>query len=59
MLFEIPNSNVRVEILMIDTILLCGNTRNDWEHDQPQGPENVQTAEEQWAYIEGKLKNST
>ncbi|KAI1708326.1 calcineurin-like phosphoesterase domain-containing protein [Ditylenchus destructor] len=44
-----------VDILMLDTIVLCGNTKKD-----PNGPppEYVELAAEQWRWIEDNLRDS-
>ena len=43
---------------MLDTILLCGNTRSDFDHSQPEGPANFMVAEDQWAWLEQTLASS-
>ncbi|XP_067846062.1 tartrate-resistant acid phosphatase type 5b [Heptranchias perlo] len=53
--FKIPNTNVSVTIVMIDTVLICGNT---YQVNQPKGPENPQLAQEQLQWIQEKLANS-
>lgn len=55
--FPIPGGKT-VDILMLDTVLLCGNTGYDTEGDQPHGPENTRVAEDQWAWLEQKLGTS-
>lgn len=55
--FLIPGGKT-VDILMLDTVLLCGNTGYDTEGDQPHGPENTRVAEDQWAWLEQKLGTS-
>lgn len=55
--FPIPGGKT-VDIIMIDTILLCGNTKHDWEGDQPHGPTNLKMAEDQWTWIELQLQAS-
>ena len=47
-----------LDIIMLDTILLCGNTKYDSEHDQPVGPEDQTPAESQWQWIEQQLADS-
>ncbi|KAL3870035.1 hypothetical protein ACJMK2_042652 [Sinanodonta woodiana] len=57
--FAIPGSNAKVDIVMIDTVLLCGNTLHDFVDSQPQGPADNIVAEDQWNWIEKQLMNST
>lgn len=55
--YDIPGGK-SLDIVMLDTVLLCGNTKYDSEHDQPIGPEDVFLAESQWAWIEQQLESS-
>ena len=55
----IPGSSAIVDIVMMDTVLLCGNTGADWLHTQPQGPADVRAAEQQWNFVEKSLQQST
>ncbi|CAI2300641.1 unnamed protein product [Caenorhabditis sp. 36 PRJEB53466] len=61
-------NGTRVDFLMIDTISLCGNTKDiqnagfiemlrNESHD-PKGPLNETAAEQQWAWIEAQLNVS-
>jgi len=43
---------------MIDTVLLCGNTKDDIVGDQPHGPVNYKVSEDQWTWIEIQLQAS-
>jgi len=68
--YEIANG-VRIDIFVIDTIVLCGNTRegkykNFYDYltapasdRQTQGPQDPEAAEKQWHWLESQLANST
>ena len=47
-----------VDIIMIDTVLLCGNSDADYLHLQPSGPDSQGVAEDQWTWIENNIKDS-
>ncbi|XP_076440919.1 tartrate-resistant acid phosphatase type 5-like [Babylonia areolata] len=55
---KIPGSSASVDFVMMDTILLCGNTGDDRLHTQPSGPEDIRTAQQQWAFVEKSLQAS-
>jgi len=55
---QLPGNNgLTIEIVMIDTVQLCGKLSLDGRL-KPQGPENVTEAEEIWKWIENKLSTS-
>jgi hypothetical protein len=45
-----------VDIVMIDTIVLCGNSDDDFLGLQPPGPENQKLADDQLTWIEKQLR---
>ncbi|KAH3695879.1 tartrate-resistant acid phosphatase type 5-like [Dreissena polymorpha] len=55
--FPIPGGK-KVDIIMIDTVLLCGNTGYDVEGDQPHGPTNIKASDDQWTWIDLQLQSS-
>ncbi|XP_055497435.1 tartrate-resistant acid phosphatase type 5b [Leucoraja erinacea] len=53
--FKIPNVNVSATILMIDTVVICGNTDKG---NQPKGPKKYHLAQKQLQWIQEKLARS-
>nr|KAG5714028.1 hypothetical protein BaRGS_020356 [Batillaria attramentaria] len=56
--FTIPGTSDSVEFVMMDTVLLCGNTGDDRLHTQPAGPADKQVANDQWTFVQNSLQNS-
>ncbi|KAH3695862.1 hypothetical protein DPMN_083320 [Dreissena polymorpha] len=55
--FPIPGGK-KVDIIMIDTVLLCGNTGYDVEGDQPHGPTDIKASDDQWTWLDLQLQSS-
>lgn len=55
--YKIPDGD-SIDIIMLDTVLLCGNTLSDFEHDQPKGPADFMVAQDQWTWLEQQLASS-
>ncbi|XP_048378028.1 tartrate-resistant acid phosphatase type 5a isoform X1 [Stegostoma tigrinum] len=55
--FTITDSNTTVTILMLDTVLLCGNS-DDFQGKEPEAPKDYNVANAQLEWIKDKLKNS-
>ncbi|XP_065913695.1 tartrate-resistant acid phosphatase type 5-like [Dysidea avara] len=55
----IPDTDVDVEFVFIDTVILAGNTHPTKTWLPPPGPESVNAAEDQWEWIEETLAAST
>lgn len=54
--FKYPTFNI--SIIMIDTVVLCGNTGKFGELEQPEGPEDALLANKELMYIEEALINA-
>jgi len=55
--FEAPDGAI-MDVILIDTVTLCGQLWSDFYAEELQGPENVFNAETQWRWIEDSLKAS-
>ncbi|XP_006012648.1 tartrate-resistant acid phosphatase type 5a [Latimeria chalumnae] len=55
--FKVPHTNVSVTILMIDTIMLCGNS-DDFQSEQPERPLSMSAANSQLKWLKEKLAKS-
>ncbi|XP_059140215.1 tartrate-resistant acid phosphatase type 5-like isoform X2 [Physella acuta] len=55
--FPIPNSKAQLGIVFVDTVLLCGNTRDD-DMRQPKEPVDKKIADAQWDFVQNALKMS-
>ncbi|XP_054748316.2 tartrate-resistant acid phosphatase type 5-like [Lytechinus pictus] len=56
--FEIPNFNRRLAIILVDTVILCGNTHDKTTGSDLPGPSSTTAAEEQWDWLEKQLEAS-
>ena len=54
--------NMHAEFLMIDTVLLVGESFHDIENNifvSATGPKNLQRAQSQWTWLETRMRDST
>lgn len=56
--FRIPNTGKTLTIIMLDTIMLCGNS-NDFLDQKPRGPLRGVDANRQLTWLQGRLARST
>lgn len=54
--YQIPSSKETVTFIMIDTVMLCGNTDDSDVLQQPTKPKDLLMVEKQFAWIEDQLK---
>ncbi|XP_065809844.1 tartrate-resistant acid phosphatase type 5a isoform X2 [Labrus bergylta] len=52
--FHIPNTGKTLTIIMLDTVMLCGNS-NDFLDQKPKGPRNVSDANRQLVWLQERL----
>ncbi|XP_065058890.1 tartrate-resistant acid phosphatase type 5-like [Rhopilema esculentum] len=57
-IFNIPGSKKTLQIILIDTVLLCGNSGHDFDPRIPTGPDEPNIASEQLDWIEKTLASS-
>lgn len=56
--FTIPGTDATLEFVMMDTVILCGNTGDDRLHTQPEGPTDKSASDQQWTFIQQSLQDS-
>jgi hypothetical protein len=54
----LPGGKV-LDLLLLDTTILCGNTIETPNGNRVLGPDNVNAANRQWSWIKRSLKQST
>ena len=47
-----------IDIFMIDTVMMCGNSDDADTNYKPEGPDSVLEAEDQWAWLEQQMAAS-
>ncbi|XP_046717235.1 tartrate-resistant acid phosphatase type 5a [Silurus meridionalis] len=56
--FDIPHTDATLQVLMLDTVLLCGNT-DDFQDGKPSGPESSVLANRQLLWLQERMHSST
>ncbi|XP_058258554.1 tartrate-resistant acid phosphatase type 5a isoform X1 [Hemibagrus wyckioides] len=56
--FNIPQTAATLQVLMLDTVLLCGNT-DDFQDGKPSGPTSSVLANRQLLWLQERLQRST
>lgn len=56
--FSLPSGSKKIDIIMLDTVMLCGVLTSDDLEQQPEEPENSMDAAKQLSWLEDQLKNS-
>ncbi|XP_073253709.1 tartrate-resistant acid phosphatase type 5-like [Porites lutea] len=57
--WKIPGSDIELQLVLLDTVQLCGDSGDDHFNTQPQEPESQEASETQWKWIEDTLQSST
>lgn len=57
--WKIPGSDSELQLVLLDTVQLCGNSGDDYLGTQPEGPESITLSESQWDWLEDTLRSST
>ncbi|XP_072539346.1 tartrate-resistant acid phosphatase type 5a isoform X2 [Salminus brasiliensis] len=55
--FRIPNTDSTLTVLMLDTVLLCGNT-DDFKDQKPPGPQSSAQANRQLVWLQERMARS-
>ncbi|MEQ2192050.1 hypothetical protein XENOCAPTIV_006305, partial [Xenoophorus captivus] len=55
--FHIPNTGKTLTIIMLDTVMLCGNS-DDFEDEKPRGPLSAVNANRQLVWLQERLARS-
>ncbi|KAL1005810.1 hypothetical protein UPYG_G00064250 [Umbra pygmaea] len=55
--FRIPNTKRTLAIIMLDTVMLCGNS-NDFTDEVPRGPLNAMEANQQLTWLQKRIARS-
>lgn len=55
--FHIPNTGKTLTIVMLDTVMLCGNS-DDFANAEPREPQHVPNAQRQLAWLQERLARS-
>lgn len=56
--FNVPGTNLTMDVVMIDTVQLCGNSDHDIKGKLPTGPKDSKVALDQWQWIEQQISSS-
>lgn len=55
--FRIPNTDSTLSVIMLDTVMLCGNS-DDFEDEKPRGPLHAVDANRQLTWLQSRMKQS-